>query len=340
MHKQTTQPKKKVKTTHTPSSNPPVPVPVPSSVVAPVIPPTAFSIGKTPVTPVTTTTPVLPQPVAVPVAPTATPPPVVKHKPKYTQLSKPGKGTHFPAKLPKRATRKDTLNQYGGPSSTKTKFQHIYKKSERSGLPDSLTKNLRQQAQDDIQKGKQVTKEARDMAASSNPSLSDVGAQRNHTFAAESALTAFSGGLAVLTTHGTSKKERDDARKHMKTISKTLTGDDPAVTKQISKKIDDIESDEDSDGAAELASELAKKTADHRHNVDLGHGGKNQAMSNRTDVTTSPGRTSISEKDADLLEDLDEPLEGLLGPTMRTNLLSVPLSPGKTHYLSSKRYDK
>lgn len=260
----------------------------------------------------------------------------VKYKPQRTKLSKPGKSTHFPGKLPQRPTREDTLKKFPAVGNEKAKFDKIYKGSERSGLPDKVTKRLRDRGRDDVSNKRQMTQQARDMSASNDPSLSDAAAERNHIFPSESSLVAFSGGMSVLTTKGTSQTDRVKKKQAMKDVAKVLTGNDPSVMKHISKKIDDVDSDYDSDDAISLVNELAKETADHHYNIDLGHPGRNKSMSNRLDVCTSPGRTSINERDYNIAHGLEQPLKDLLGNDLCDDLLYVPMSPGGTHIFSSK----
>jgi hypothetical protein len=271
--------------------------------------------------------------------PVSTPTSPAGRKPWLTKLSKKGKSTHFDAKLPPRTTRKSTLKGYGGPADQK-KFKGIYEKTERSGLPDSLTRTLREQAEQDLAAGRQVTPEARSMAEDSSATLSGIGAQRNHTVAAETGLVGFAAGLAVLTDHGTDAPTRKRAREQMITMSKRLTGNDRKAVKRVTKRLEDVDSDLEEDAAAELASDLTHVTADHPYNVGLGHGGRNMGMSNRIDVTASPHRTTMSEQDADILEGVENPFRFLVGDELAEGLLAVPMSPGGQHIMSSKTWEE
>lgn len=267
----------------------------------------------------------------------ATPSGGPSRRPQYVAKARPGKSTHFPAKLPPRLTRKAAEAQYEG--AGKERFKGIYKQAERSSLSESLTKRLRQDARDRLGQGHPVTPEARAMAASSSPSLSESDTQRNHIFAAESTLLAMSAAVAPLVTHGTTDDERTGARRRAGQVARALTNDD-AVVGEVEMILAEVDSDVDDEAAAEVVSRVTRMTADHRHNVDLGHAGRNASMSNRTDVTTNADRTEMAERDAAILDGLASPVRALVGSPLRDSLLAVPVSPGGQHILSSKTLEE
>lgn len=224
--------------------------------------------------------------------------------------------------------------RYNGPGN-KNKFAKIENLTQRSGLPDRLTKQLVKDAKDDQVHQRPMTAEATAMASAANPSLSGLGVQRNHVQAVENVNVFYASVLTVLTDHSTDVTERDEARKHGVDVARTLTRDD-AVVQEVKQYLDEVDSSDDETAAAASASHLGRVTADHPHNIDLGHDGRNMAMSNRPDPTLSPGRTHLLDDDADILDGLEDPFTAMLGTDLGTAYLEVPTSPGGQHYQTSK----
>lgn len=241
------------------------------------------------------------------------------------------------ATLPRAEDERMRREAYAGVSPDRFHEIRQHDANKRSNLSTKVTKTLRSNAQDDLENDRPVTRQAREMAASSSATLSGLDAQRNHILPAAAAQTALT-GMAVAVT-GKDEQRAKEAADDIVAYANLLTDNSPRTHKKVADEAQRLLKRGRSASAGETArsvAKLAKLAADHPRNIDLGSGPDNMSMSNRADVMASPGGTRVRESDYRLLKDTRQAAQKYIGDQLAQASHNIPVSPGGT-IQSSKR---